>query len=432
MLSKLLLPSLLCLILVDPCLCADGETAKEFLSGDLFEDNAEHVEIVGLDKRNWRLIRYCQYLGDKVKYVKNFDFNSMAQFKRSEFVLNLGLQHYDPHFESVDFWEAPKVERGRTRTTISKPRVKPFPDFPVLPGMFFGGECYLWELGLWKKLPEWFAKRDIDYVLYDGCLDRNRPVTDAKYLTVNSRLYALAENKRQKMIQDGRPVSGVEWVDCEELSEDVKGSFECIDGAMRIFFDEDTGTLAVYFTLFGNTPRNVSFSWLPDPILDVFAVTNELVRLKQKEVTDFILCNHELPDGPDILEYPSSYYFENLDEDERGKGTLPPPNGESEPCERRLPYDYKLKDLRLTMYPGCIVGNGCKIWELKIWNELGKRLQQAPKPYYLFISDTLSIVEDQLPCHLDTIAADRCVKIDLPLYHRMERLRKIAESSKGK
>ncbi|MBP5234050.1 MAG: hypothetical protein J6333_11670, partial [Planctomycetes bacterium] len=249
-----------------------------------------------------------------------------------------------------------------------------------------------------------------------------------------SRLYALAENKRQKMIQDGRPVSGVEWVACEELSEDVKGIFECIDGAMRIFFDEDTGTLAVYFTLFGNTPRNVSFSWFPDPILDVFAVTNELLHQKHEEVADFIFRNNELPDGPDILRYPSSYFFEDLDEDERGKGTLLPPDGERRPCLGR-PGNYdEVEDLGATMYPGCILGYGCKIWELKIWNELGKRLQQVKKPYSLYVSDTdtLPDVNEKLPGHLDTIAPDRCVKIDLPLYQRMERLRKIAESSKGK
>lgn len=353
----------------------------------------------------------------------------------------------DEHLQFID-WDyrfKPKLRRY----IAGKKRPRPLPNFPLAPEMLFGGCHYVWELDIWRGFPELFAKKDFDYIIYALAApvfyDSLPTASAGKYVLINSKLYAAAENARKQMEERKLPTRTApedfaDFVDDRVVAiADKRDGME--DGEFRLFFSEDTGILAAYYALWGDAPRNVSIDshWLIEPSLDVFAVTADFHQEKHKETARFLdELFVKFPDAPGIIKYPHSYHYEpdGDDDDDEFTGSLPPPGGETAPCRVLFPESVTMT---LTLHPGQVIGRDCRIWELKIWEELGKHLRQAGKPYYLFTGETYKCVtrdamgNDKRPVRpLDQVEPKYCLKIDLPLYEKMERLRQRMTAPRSK
>ena len=439
----------LCLLVTSifaPCLAhageggQEGKTEKEFLSSDLSQDTAEHRQVLALDRRDWRFIVYCKFTGNAVKLLKSDDLNSVATFLHRRMAIDTKIENDDEELTFFD-WDYQFTPKGKTYIAgkkIKKPHY--YSDFPITPGTIFGGCRYVWELGIWQGFPSLLAKKDCDYIIreYGILIDPLPAATVGKYVLINSKFYAAAENARKQMEERKLPTRTApedfaDFVDDRVVAiEDRRDGME--DGEFRLFFSEDTGILAAYYALWGDAPRNVRIDsyWLIEPSLDVFAVTADFHQEKYKEIARFLdELFVKFPDAPGIIKYPHSYHYEpdgdDDDDDDEFTGNLPPPGGETAPCRALFPESVTMT---LTLHPGQVIGKDCRIWELKIWEELGKHLRQAGKPYYLFTGETYKYVtrdameNDKRPVRpLEQVEPKYCLKIDLPLYEKMERLR---------
>lgn len=288
-------------------------------------------------------------------------------------------------------------------------------------GEIVGSSCFIWEIDIWEDLGKALKKYRKPYKIKTfhsriPLSQSNIEIDQKLYLKMKfmKRKHEIRNQEREFTKTPTSKVAGKKEFPLFKLEmRNGKNYTPKRDEDICLYMDESTGRLFSYLSFDGTIYRKkfedgyISFSKADyktidlDKIVSVMNIRSDILGL----ANDYFLTDKETDDYEKMWSIKSL----NWDDDTNNKHN-----------------DSKSLDRKLTLENfSYIFGSSCYIWELALWEDLGKRLKQYRTPFYLFPSDSSLCIIGK-----SKYIPGICIKVDAKLYNQMEKLRKKLETEK--